>query len=125
MGGLGIHNLKFLNNALRMRWRWLERERPARAWKGLQFDLPTEAEDLFQAACRCVVGKGDRIMFWQDRWLQGKSPAQIAPTLLAFVTARGARKRTVAAAIHENRWISDTRKCTHALLRVLNAKKVV
>jgi hypothetical protein len=28
MGGLGIHNIKFPNNALRMRWRWLEREGP-------------------------------------------------------------------------------------------------
>jgi hypothetical protein len=56
LGGLGIHNLKVLNDALRMRWRWLEREGQLRSWHGLEFSISPEAEDTFQAACQCVVG---------------------------------------------------------------------
>jgi hypothetical protein len=29
------------------------------------------------------VDKGDRALFWIDFWLEGKSPKQIAPTLLS------------------------------------------
>uniref|UniRef100_A0ACD5VKS7 Uncharacterized protein n=1 Tax=Avena sativa TaxID=4498 RepID=A0ACD5VKS7_AVESA len=42
-GGPGIHNLKMLNDALRMRWRWLDN------WlQGLQFKLSAEAESMFK-----------------------------------------------------------------------------
>lgn len=67
-GGLGLHNIKFLNDALRIRWRWFEKENGLCAWAGLQFKLSPEAESLFRAATQCTVGRGDRMEFWMDRW---------------------------------------------------------
>jgi hypothetical protein len=52
----------------------------------------------------CQVGSG-----LADRLLEGRSPSQIAPALLKFVPARGAKLKTVAAAIQNNSWIADIR----------------
>jgi hypothetical protein len=71
--------------------------------------LTNEAESLFEVACYCVVGKGDKALFWTDSWLEGKSPKQIAPTLLNFVKARRALQRTVAEALNDSAWIADIR----------------
>jgi hypothetical protein len=79
-----------------------------RAWQGLQFSLTEEAKNLFEAACYCTVGKGDKVLFCSDAWLNGRSPRQVAPTLLKFVTARGAMQRYVAA-VNDHSWIADIR----------------
>jgi hypothetical protein len=50
-------------------------------------------------------GKGERTSFW----LQGRNPAQIAPALLPFVWAKEGKKRIVAEALTEHRWIADLR----------------
>jgi hypothetical protein len=91
MGGLGIHNLKFLNTNLRMRWRWLERNGHVRSWTVLQFVLSMEAESMFKAACKCSVGNDRKTKFWTDCWVNGQSPDQITPDLLALVRSRGAK----------------------------------
>ena len=64
---------------------------------------------MFQAACQCVVGQGDRINFWLDRWIEGRSPAQIAPALMEFLKGRGAKHRKVAEDLHDHCWVSDIR----------------
>ena len=43
LGGLGLHNLRILNDALRIRWRWIEKNGPLRAWSGLSFNLSQDA----------------------------------------------------------------------------------
>jgi hypothetical protein len=48
-------------------------------------------------------------IFLAHRLLEGRSPSQIAPALLKFVPARGAKLKTVAAAIQNNSWIADIR----------------
>jgi hypothetical protein len=101
LGGLGIHNLKVLNDDLRLRWIWLEKEG--------QFSISPKAEDMFQEACQCVVGRGDRTNFRSDRWLEGESPRQLAPNMSPLVTASGARRRTVAQALQDNRWVTGIR----------------
>jgi hypothetical protein len=48
LGGLGLKNLKLLNLALRMRWKWLELVGEDKPWSGLEFDIPKEANDMFR-----------------------------------------------------------------------------
>ena len=91
-GGLGLHNIKFLNDELRMRWRWYERASDLRARSGLQFKLSPDAENLFRAAMSYCLGKGDKTSFWYDRWLDGRSLVEFAPDLLKFAKARGAKQ---------------------------------
>jgi hypothetical protein len=60
-----------------LRWRWLEREGLLRALPRLEFNISPEAEDMFQAACQCVVGKGGKINFRSNKWIEGRSLEQI------------------------------------------------
>ena len=87
-----------------MKWRWLERTDHDRPWQGLQFSIPAEAEQLFLAATECILGDGQKLRFWYDRWLDGQSIEQLAPNLLPFVRAAD-RSLTVAAALDNYRWV--------------------
>jgi hypothetical protein len=68
--GIGVKNLRLLNLALRTRWRWLEMEDQDKPWKGLQFALPENAEDIFMAVVSCELGDGKQLKFWVDQWIQ-------------------------------------------------------
>jgi hypothetical protein len=105
IGGL---NLKILNYALRMHWRWLQLTDQGKPWAGLEFELDDEAKKMFKSCTRFEVGNGQRFLFWTDRWLQGCSIEDMAPNLMKFVRPR-ARTMTVAAALQDNEWIAQIR----------------
>jgi hypothetical protein len=46
-------------------------------------------------------------LFWQDRWLFGKSIGDLPPTLSALIPTRIANKRSIAEALNNWRWVSD------------------
>lgn len=54
------------------------------------------------------MGDGANTLFWDDRWINGRSMAHIAPCLLAAIPKRR-RRRSVAAAILGRAWTSDIR----------------
>jgi hypothetical protein len=95
-----------LNDALRIRWRWLEKEGALREWSGLPFTLSERAEAMARAAIDCSIGDGKRTYFWYDRWIRGQSAADLASDLLAFVSPKKALLMTVAQARQNNAWIS-------------------
>jgi hypothetical protein len=53
------------------------------------------------------IGDGTNTLFWQDRWLFGKSIGDLAPTLSALIPTRIANKRYVVEALNNWRWVSD------------------
>ena len=106
LGGLGLHNLRILNNALRIRWRWLEKVGPLRAWSGLKFKLSQDAEEIFRAATECAVGDGKLTRFWTDRWINGQSAEDLAPDLVPFIVPRSALDMPVDQALQHNTWIT-------------------
>jgi hypothetical protein len=106
-GGLGIKNLRVHGLALRMRWEWLRRTDPDRPWQGLPMIRDPGARSTFDDLVKIRVGDGQRTLFWQDKWINGKAASEFAPGLSRTVSARTRNSRTVAQALTENRWITD------------------
>jgi hypothetical protein len=106
-GGLGIHNLELLGWALRIRWLWANKTDPSRSWAGLPIQVPQNAQALFNVAVDVIVGNGEKILFWKDRWLDGHTIAEIAPNLVKSVHKQTAKRRTVAQALLNGKWVED------------------
>jgi hypothetical protein len=106
-GGLGILNLEILSWALRIRWLWLQKTDVSRPWAGLPIQVPRNAKALFQVAVVSVLGNGESIKFWSDRWLQGKTIADHCPNLIILIPKRAAKQRTVAQGLADHKWVSD------------------
>ncbi|KAJ1268378.1 hypothetical protein BS78_07G130200 [Paspalum vaginatum] len=70
------------------------------------------ARALFDVAVNITVGNGERTLFWSDRWVQGKTIADIAPNLLRVVpppTPRIVNSHTVCQALNNRSWVFDIR----------------
>lgn len=61
-GELGV----LMNLALRCRWCWLDMAIVGKPMTGLPMEIPREAEGLFLAGARCILGDGRSLKFWQD-----------------------------------------------------------
>jgi hypothetical protein len=53
------------------------------------------------------VGDGNNTLFWQDRWIDGKSINDLGPLITALIPTRVAGKRTVHEALDNMRWVTD------------------
>jgi hypothetical protein len=104
-GGLGIPNLEFFGWALRIRWLWMQKTDPNRPWAGLPIEVPAKAKALFDMAVDSVVGNGESILFWTDRWLNGSTMAELAPNLLRAIPKWVVNSRTVAQALQNRSWV--------------------
>ncbi|XP_071677132.1 uncharacterized protein [Lolium perenne] len=63
--------------------------------------------DIFFASTVMVVGDGSLALFWEDRWLDGKSVGEVAPDLLALIPRRPRKRRIVEQVLTERSWITD------------------
>lgn len=88
MGGLSIPNLKLQGYAL-----CLQPEQVV--------------QQFFAASLRCELGNGDSILFWTDKWLEGKSIEQLAPWVFNGVPKHTRQTRTVREALTNDQWIRD------------------
>jgi hypothetical protein len=66
-----------------------------------------ETRDLFSSLAAIEIGSGARVMFWSDRWIWGRTVAEIAPLLITLVPTRVRNRRTVEEACRNNAWILD------------------
>jgi mannosylglycoprotein endo-beta-mannosidase len=107
LGGLGFHNLRWLNAALRVRWIWYQRTSDRKPWLGLDLPVSNDARALFNAAVRVDLGDGTRVLFWQDPWIHGLGMAAVAPAVLALVQPGPIRTRTAAQGCRNNAWVRD------------------
>ena len=62
---------------------------------------------MFFVSTTVQIGDGLTTLFWEDRWLQGHSVAEIAPCLYNAVGARARRSRSVADGCHARKWVQD------------------
>lgn len=100
-------DLQRFGDALRMRWLWLKRTEESRPWQLLPDDRDPVVEALFHVSTFMELGDGRKALFWEDRWLQGKGLAEIAPCLYAAVSPRDRKQKTVSSALCGDSWISD------------------
>ena len=61
-GGLGVLNLRLLNQALRLLWLWLQKTVLDKPWGGLSVAVSTEAARLGTAALRCDLGEHELLV---------------------------------------------------------------
>lgn len=103
-GGLGILNLTKFASALRMRWLWHEWKDEAKPWAGLGTPCTMLDNDLFAAATKVTIGDGKKASFWEDPWLNGRRPKDIAPLIY-----KGSKRRkcTVNKALDNDSWTSN------------------
>jgi hypothetical protein len=106
-GGLGVKDLALHGLALRVRWEWLRRTDPSRPWQGLPAPKDDMASTSFDSLVQIHVGKGDKVLFWKDRWLNGSAVGNIAPSVLQLVGTRCRNARTVQIALIHHKWIED------------------
>jgi hypothetical protein len=126
--GLGVKNLSLLQAlALRVRGIWLRRTDPHRPWHGLELMVDDDARQVFDSMVNITVGKGDKILFWRDRWIHGFLVSDIAPMLAIRVDTRTRNSRTVARAFTEERWVLVIQPQTSvgALLQMVHLRHAI
>jgi hypothetical protein len=107
LGGLGIPDLERTAISLRVRWIWRMRTDPLRPWRGLDMHFSKTELDVFAASTYMVVGDGESALFWEDRWLDGRSIKEMAPEVYALVPKRRRKARTVREALVARSWIPN------------------
>jgi hypothetical protein len=60
---------------------WTDNKKP---WQGMVIPCDDQDLALFQVSTCIRVGNGRKAIFWQDRWLQGLAPKDIAPNLFGL-----------------------------------------
>jgi hypothetical protein len=65
------------------------------------------ATGVFDSLVQITVGKGNKVYFWKDHWLHGRSVSDIAPNVLRLVSTRHRNTRTVQVALIHNKWVED------------------
>jgi hypothetical protein len=80
---------------------------PDRGWAALPGPVDQSTVAFFEASSQVVLGDGNRLLFWMDRWLEGCSIAHLAPELVAAVPKRRQKSRTVQSGLASNAWIDD------------------
>jgi hypothetical protein len=106
LGGLGFHDLKCFGRALRQSWLWYQWNDDSKPWQGLALPCDEKDKALFRASTLITLGNGKKALFWQDNWLQGKAPSNIAPLLYNLAHFKN---RTVEKELQNNKWIQGVR----------------
>jgi hypothetical protein len=107
LGGLGFHDLKKLNAALRACWLWFQKMASDRPWSGMGFSVHPDALALFNASVRITIGDGARVLFWEDPWVDGLTVESIAPDLLKLVRPGIRRSCMVRSGLAAGAWVQD------------------
>ncbi|KAK1679133.1 hypothetical protein QYE76_039981 [Lolium multiflorum] len=115
LGGLGIPDLARTAISLRVRWIWRMRTDPMRPWHGLNMQFSKVELDVFAASTSMEVGNGESALFWEDKWLDGRSVKEMAPEVYALVPKRRKKARTVREALIERAWVPDIAGAPSAL----------
>ena len=90
-----MYDLKLAGFALQTRWLWLQKTDSSCAWSELPINIGPEVQAFFRASTYTVIGNGRNTKFWDDRWIEGAAPSDIAPTLVRLVPSRVRKRLTV------------------------------
>jgi hypothetical protein len=113
LGGLGIMDLEKMSTAFQTRWAWNLRADARKSWNDLAGPMDEKIRHIFNAAASVILGNGERIFFWTDKWINGRTIEDIAPEVFLVINPEVKAKRTVAQALDHGRWIEDIKKTNH------------
>ena len=65
LGGLGISDLQKLGWALKLRWLWLQKTEPEKAWSFFPIQAQHQVQSFFAMAVKTVIGNGKTLVFGQ------------------------------------------------------------
>jgi hypothetical protein len=104
LGGLSVLELQNFNRALRIRWQWYRWTDSSKPWSQIPLSYSVVEKALFRACTTMMIGNGNRVQFWEDRWLQGLTPKEVAPTLHRLAWRKNL---TVADAMVAGKWMRE------------------
>jgi hypothetical protein len=107
LGGLGLSNLELMGYALRLRWMCHRKTGTNKHWIALPEKLEQQLSDIFHYSTTVNVGDGTSMLFWADRWLDGRSIAELAPCIIRTIGPRIQRRRFVRDTPDNRRWVQD------------------
>jgi hypothetical protein len=82
---LGIHDLKLMGRALRLRWLWFICTDPSRPWSSMPVTDDVATQSFFRVSVAVTVGNGKSTLFWTERWLNVQGIEELAQELLAII----------------------------------------
>lgn len=66
---------------------------------GVQLQIHKKVQAFFSMAVVAEVGNGARTLLWSDKWIHGRSVADIAPQVIVIVPKRRTNRRTALEAL--------------------------
>jgi hypothetical protein len=66
----------------------------------------TQVQAFFRASTYTTLGDDASTRFWEDRWLQGAAPSNIAPNLVLLVSRRTRARLTVRQGLQSRHWMT-------------------
>ena len=106
-GGLGVLNLQFHSNALKIRWLWQSWMSTEKPWLGLPLPVDSVVQQLFFASVEFHIGSGELTPFWHTPWLLPKPFKDIWPELFKHCTKRSL---SIKDALADNKWIRHLKR---------------
>ena len=67
----------------------------------------SDSAAVFDSLVQITVGNGKKVLFWKDRWINGRAAKDFAPLVVQSVNTRRKNSRTVEAGMLNNRWCLD------------------
>lgn len=74
---------------------------------GFNFYHNHRAKAFFNVSITIMVGKGDKVLFWSNRWLHGCDVEILATNIWAAVSPHVRKKHTIRDALLNFRWVRD------------------
>lgn len=95
--------------ALRLRWLWFEWKDESKPWFNMETPCDEIDKKLFRASTKISLGNGKKCCFWQDNWLSGCAPKDIA---LAIFRLAKRKANCIHFEMEGNHWIISLRPIT-------------
>ena len=77
---------------------------PCHGWSMTCQSMPKPGH-FFKISIHSTLGNGQNTLFWSDRWLHGKSVADLAPHLIDLIPRHLVNWRSVQQALTEHGWV--------------------
>jgi hypothetical protein len=101
-GGLGVKDLNFFGQALRLKWLAKSLEQRERPWTMASFRPGCDVEAIFRSVTEYIIGNGEDTDFWTANWTGKGCFAWRWPILHSYA---GRVRLSVAKALTNNRWV--------------------